>query len=208
MKTLYLIPARAGSKGIPGKNHKPLGGKPLILYSLELARELSADEHICISSDDETIGKIVKAEGYELPFARPAHLASDTAGSYEVMLHALDFYASRGINYDQLVLLQPTSPFRTKKHLQEALALYTPDLDIVVSVKISHANPYFILMEEDKDGWLQLSKPAIYARRQDAPDAYELNGAIYIINTSSLRQSPIAGFKKKEKIHNGRSVFY
>lgn len=199
MNTLYLIPARAGSKGIPGKNHKLLGGKPLILYSLELARQFAKDEDICISTDDEVIARTVKAEGYELPFVRPASLASDTAGTHEVMMHAIDFYAACGVQYERLVLLQPTSPFRTEKHLQEALAIYTPELDIVVSVKISHASPYLTLMEEDANGWLHNSKPSGFVRRQDAPEVYELNGAIYIINTASLRKSPIAGFTKKKK---------
>ena len=106
-KILFVIPARGGSKGIPGKNIKPLCGKPLIGYSIEVAREF-ADDDICLSTDDPAIAGVAEEQfGLRVPFLRPAELATDRSGTYGVLLHALDFYAARGRLYDTLVLLQP-----------------------------------------------------------------------------------------------------
>ena len=94
MKTLYLIPARGGSKGIPHKNIKLLCGKPLIQYSIEVARELADDMDICLSTDDSEIKGVAEGLGLRIPFLRPAYLACDTASSSDVIVHALDFYES------------------------------------------------------------------------------------------------------------------
>jgi CMP-N,N'-diacetyllegionaminic acid synthase len=193
--TLLLIPARAGSKGIPGKNIKLLGGKPLIQYTVETARAIATDDNICISTDDLSIVNVLKALGYNVPFVRPAHLASDLSGSYEVILHALEFYEKQGRTFEKLILLQPTSPFRTAKQVTEALALYTPSIEMVVSVKETRANPYYLLMEENADGWLEKVKSATFNRRQDVPVVYELNGAIYVINVEKLNRQPISSFR-------------
>ena len=124
MKTLYVIPARGGSKGIPGKNIKPLCGKPLIAYSIEVARALADDCDICLSTDSQQIADVAKNMGLEVPFMRPDYLATDKSGTYEVLLHAVQFYADKGIHYDTLVLLQPTSPFRTAADVQRAIDAY------------------------------------------------------------------------------------
>lgn len=197
--SLFLIPARGGSKGIPKKNIRHLAGRPLIEYTIEVARQLVDEENICVSTDDDEIKRIVEELGLPVPFLRPPELATDKAGSYEVLLHALDFYAARGKKYEKLVLLQPTSPFRTAKHISEAMQLYTEGIDMITSVKVSHASPYFTLMEEDQAGWLQKSKPVQFVRRQDAPEVYELNGAIYIINIISLQKCPISYFTRVKK---------
>ena len=126
MKTLYLIPARGGSKGIPHKNIRPLCGLPLIGYSINVAREFADDCDICLSTDDPEIAETARKMGLDVPFMRPDSLATDKSGSYEVMLHALDFYHNRGVDYDRLVLLQPTSPMRTADDVRRALELYTP----------------------------------------------------------------------------------
>jgi len=188
MRLLFVIPARGGSKGIPGKNIKPLNGKPLIHYSIDFARLFTEDENICVSTDSNEIKQAVEIIGMEVPFMRPAALATDVAGSYEVLQHALSAYSSRGIEYDALVLLQPTSPFRKKEHLDEALQLYTAGVDMVVSVRESPANPYYNLFEEDKAGYLVISKGnGTYTRRQDVPKVYEYNGSIYIISADALK---------------------
>ncbi len=187
-KLLFVIPARGGSKGVPGKNIKPLGNKPLIHYSIEYARLFTSDDNICVSTDSEAIAESAAALQLKVPFLRPAALATDTAGSYEVLQHALSFFSQLGKEYDAVVLLQPTSPLREKKHLEEALALYNDTLDMVVSVKISAANPYYNLFEENKEGYLGLSKgKGQFTRRQDMPEVYEYNGSLYIINCRSLR---------------------
>lgn len=198
-KILFVIPARGGSKGIPKKNIKLLDGKPLIVYALEVARKFTSDENICISTDDEEIISVVESYGYDVPFRRPPILASDTAGTYEVLIHAIEFYETKGLSFDTLVLLQPTSPFRNYRHIQEAMELYSTSLDMVVSVKESHANPYLTIVEENEEGLLQKSKPSNFTRRQDAPKVYEYNGAVYVINVQSLKNSPINQFTKVKK---------
>lgn len=201
MKKLVVIPARGGSKGIPGKNIKLLGGKPLICYAIDAARGVVDDSYICVSTDDSQIINVVERYGLHVPFKRPDYLATDTASTYDVLLHALDFYErQRDEQFDVVVLLQPTSPFRTEQHIQEALALYSEELDMVVSVKETDANPYYVCFEEDECGLLQVSKgDGHYTRRQDCPPVYEYNGAVYIINVNSLKRMPMSSFTKKKK---------
>lgn len=198
MKTLYVIPARGGSKGIPHKNIKPLAGKPLIGYSIDVARQLADDADICLTTDDPEIARTAESMGLNVPFLRPASLATDTCGTYEVLIHALDFYRDRGIDYDTLVLLQPTSPMRTADDVRAALALYSPDIDMVVTVKEAASNPYYNCYETDSDGFLHISKgDGGYTRRQDAPKVWEYNGAVYVINVESLRQMPLSAFTRR-----------
>lgn len=200
MKILVIIPARGGSKGIPHKNIKPLNGKPLIYYTIDVARGVVKDEDICVSSDDPEIIKCVEDYGLRVPFVRPAELATDKAGTYEVLLHALDSYEKRGRKYDVVLLLQNTSPFRTVSHVIEALSLFKPEIDMVVSVKKSSSNPYYNCFEEDENGYLHISKgEGCYIRRQDVPTAYEYNGAIYVINPESLKRMPLGKFTKRVK---------
>ena len=197
MKTLYIIPARGGSKGIPGKNIKPLAGKPLIAYSVEVARQLAPDCDICVTTDDLEIIATVENMGLKVPFVRPAELATDHSGTYEVLLHALNHYEQQGISYDRIVLLQPTSPFRTVDDVNNCLTLYTPDIAMVVSVKQASTNPYYNAFETDENGFLHISKgEGNYTRRQDAPPVWEYNGAVYVINAQSLRKMPLNKFPR------------
>lgn len=200
MKPLVIIPARGGSKGIPHKNIKELNGKPLIYYSIDIARELVADEDICVSTDDnEIIGKVLEY-GLKVPFKRPEYLANDTCGTYEVLLHALHHYEEIGRFYDPIILLQCTSPLRRVEDVKSALSLYTPDLDMVVSVKEAKANPYYNCFEENGEGLLELSKgTGNFVRRQEVPKAWEYNGAVYVINPLSLKKKPISKFEKIKK---------
>lgn len=198
MKTLYVIPARGGSKGIPGKNIKPLAGKPLIEYTIDVARALANDEDICVTTDDKAIIETVEKTGLKVPFVRPAELSTDQSGTYEVLLHALDFYESKGVHYDTMVLLQPTSPFRTTGDVKACLELYSDDIDMVVSVKQAATNPYYNAFEIDDNGFLHISKgEGNYTRRQDAPKVWEYNGAVYVINVDSLRKMPLGQFTRR-----------
>lgn len=200
MNPLVIIPARGGSKGIPYKNIKSLQGKPLIYYAIDAARYITDDAHICISTDDDKIVKTVEDYGIDVPFKRPDSLATDSAGTYEVLLHALNHYEQHGESIDVVILLQTTSPFRTGKHVEEALKLYHPGIDMVVSVKETDVNPYYVCFEENKDGFLHISKgEGNYTRRQDCPPVYEYNGAIYIINPNSLKSMPLNKFTKRVK---------
>ncbi len=200
MKTLFVIPARGGSKGIPHKNIKPLGGKPLIRFAIDCARALASDDDICVTTDDLEIIKCVEDYGLKVPFVRPDYLATDTIGTYEVLLHTLNYYENQGRKYDAIVLLQPTSPFRTKEDIEGAMALYSDDVDMVVSVKEAATNPYYNSFEEDENGYLVISKgDGHYFRRQDAPKAWEYNGAVYVINPQSLKGQNMSEFKKITK---------
>ena len=197
--TLAVIPARGGSKGLPGKNIKKLNGEPLINYTIKAAREVFPDDQIIVSTDDEEIKRTAENTGLKVPFLRPAELATDNAGTQEVLLHSLKFAENRGLNPEVIVLLQPTSPFREAAHIKEALELYSKEIDMLVSVKETGANPYYVLKEENKQGYLENSKPGNFTRRQDCPKVWELNGAIYIINVQSFKEGPINKFSKIKK---------
>jgi len=200
MKSLVVIPARGGSKGIPHKNIKLLNGKPLICYSIDVARQFTTDDNICVTTDDDEIIKVVEEYGLKVPFKRPDYLATDTCGSNEVIQHAYRFFAEKGIQYDAILLLQPTSPFRKVEFLKEAVALYDDSIDMVTSVKLSSCNPYYDGFEEDADGLLKISKgDGTIERRQDAPSVWQQNGSIYVINPKSLMEKGMAHFTKIRK---------
>lgn len=197
MNILYLIPARGGSKGIPHKNIKPLAGKPLIYYSIDVARELTTDDNICVSTDDDEIIKVVEDYGLKVPFKRPTELATDTASTNDVILHTINYYESIGKQYDVIVLLQPTSPLRKSHHIKEALSLYKSDVDLVVSVMESHAAT--VLCHENNEGYIELTFNKKIKRRQEVKQFYEYNGAIYIINSKSIMDKTMIGLNKKIK---------
>lgn len=200
MKYLVVIPARGGSKGIPHKNIKPLGGKPLIYYSIDVARQFTSDENICVTTDDAEIISVVEQHGLKVPFVRPAELATDTCGSSEVIQHAYQFFADKDVHYDAIVLLQPTSPFRKVEFIKEAVELYDEGIDMVTSVRPAACNPYYDGFEEDKEGLLKISKgDGTIARRQEAPKVWQQNGSIYVINPKSLVEKGMGGFTKIKK---------
>jgi len=205
MKPLIVIPARGGSKGIPHKNIKSFGGRPLIAWSiapaLELCRKQSIPtENIILSTDDDEIARIATTLGLPVPYRRPAHLATDTAGSREVMLHAMEYADTNSITYDCILLLQPTSPLRSLADIEGCLELYERERpDMAVSVKEASANPYYNCFETDPDtGSLHVSKGnGLITRRQDAPRAWVFNGAVYVINPASIRKMPIGAFPRR-----------
>jgi len=200
VRKLFLIPARGGSKGLPRKNILPLAGRPMIEYTLDAAKgAMEEGDEMCVSTDDSEIIGVVKDYGVEVPFVRPKELASDTAGSEDVIRHALDWYKDKGIGFDVVVLLQATSPLRNAQHVKEALAIWSPETDMVVSVKEADSNPYYVLFEEDKEGFLQKSKEGNFTRRQDCPEVYEYNGAVYVVNVSAVKKKGIVNFNKKRK---------
>ncbi|MDE6207501.1 MAG: acylneuraminate cytidylyltransferase family protein [Muribaculaceae bacterium] len=200
MKPLYIIPARGGSKGIPHKNIKSLGGRPLIAYTIDCATE--AAKHIggtiVLSTDDEDIAATARECGLDVEYLRPAELGLDTTGSREVMLDVMDWADSKGIEYNCVVLLQPTSPLRTYDDIEMSLVLFSDDVDMVVSVCPSDDNPYYNLFECTADGTLKVCKgDGLYTRRQDVPQVYKYNGAVYVIRPESLREMPMGAFPKR-----------
>ena len=200
MNILVVIPARGGSKGIPYKNIKPLNGKPLICYSIDVARQFTSDENICVTTDDDKIIEVVENYGLKVPFKRPDYLATDACGSNKVIQHAYKFYAAKGILYDAVLLLQPTSPFRKVEFLKEAVTLYDDTIDMVTSVKSAPCNPYYDGFEDNEEGLLSISKgDGTIERRQDAPKVWQLNGSVYVINPKSLMEKGLAHFTRIRK---------
>ena len=197
MTTLFLITARGGSKGVPGKNTKLLGGIPLIEYSIRDALSVAGNaSDVVVSTDSTEIAEVAGKAGATVPFLRPAELATDTAGSREVMLHAVDFMNEKGgKKYDCLVLLQPTSPFRNTDDIRKGLEIFERERpDMVVSVKPAATNPYYNAYETDTEGMLRISKgDGMITRRQDAPPVWEFDGSIYIIDPKALRKYPSLG---------------
>lgn len=197
-RPLVIIPARGGSKGIPRKNIKPFAGTPLIHYSIEAARAVAPDSHIIVSTDDEEIRTVAAQTGLPVPYTRPEALGGDTVGSREVMLDVMDYADRVGLDYDCVVLLQPTSPLRTADDVKRCLDLYTPDVDMVVTVAEAPCNPYYDCFETQPDGSLKVSKgDGLLTRRQDAPKAWQFNGAVYVINPDSLRRMPLGSFPRR-----------
>lgn len=195
--TLFVIPARGGSKGLPGKNIKDLCGKPLIAHSIDIARAFVGDEDICVSTDSEEIKQVVENYGLSVPFLRPDYLATDTATSNDVLIHAVNFFKQQGREYKKLVLLQPTSPLRTVDDVFGCIKLYREDIDMVVSVSKSHAPA--VLCTDDENGYIQLVYNKKATGRQQIQEMYEFNGAVYVMNIQSLLVKGIAGFTKKVK---------
>lgn len=196
--TLFVITARGGSKGLPGKNIKDLCGKPLIAYSIDVARAFTDDENICVSTDSEEIKQVVEQYGLKVPFLRPDYLATDTATSDDVLIHAVNYYSEQfGKSYKKLILLQPTSPLRTAEDVKGAMALYRDDIDMVVSVMKSHAPA--VLCQDNEDGFVQLTYNKKALGRQQLPEMYEFNGAVYVMSVDALLEKKMAGFTKKVK---------
>lgn len=200
-RTLVVIPARGGSRGIPGKNIKPFLGVPLIHYTIRIARSIFEDQDICVTTDSNLIKESVENIGLQVPFRRPNHLATDVVGTYEVLMHAINFYEKKSIKYEQILLLQPTTPIRNKEHILDMLKMKmdNPYIDMVVSVKESKENPYFTLFEENELGFIEKSKSGNYVRRQDCPKVYTLNGSAYLISIDSLKKGKIDRFKNVKK---------
>ncbi|MBF4470308.1 cytidylyltransferase domain-containing protein [Flavobacterium sp. HJJ] len=199
MRVLAIIPARGGSKGVPGKNSKLLGGKPLIAYSIEQAIASNSFAKIIVSTDDEAIAQIAIDFGAEVPFIRPSELANDTASSIDVVQHTIGFLASKNEFFDAVCLLQPTSPFREKGFITKAISKFSStDSDALVSVlPVPHEyNPHWIF-QADTSGMLQIATgdKEIIKRRQELPQAFFRDGAIYLTKLASIKKGTFYGEK-------------
>ncbi|MBP3535679.1 MAG: acylneuraminate cytidylyltransferase family protein [Muribaculaceae bacterium] len=205
MKPLYIIPARGGSKSIPGKNIKPLAGKPLIGYSIETALALATPDRVIVTTDSERIADVAREFGIARPHMRPAELATDTAGSREVMLDAMAEARRRGVDFDVVVLLQPTSPLRTADDVSRTLEAWRSDIDMAVTVCAAPCNPYYDCFETDADGFLHVSKgDGLLTRRQMAPPAWQFNGAVYAITPQSLAEKPLGAMTRRVPVEMSR----
>jgi len=200
IKVLGLIPARGGSKGIPGKNIKSLAGKPLLAYTVDSALESTLLTKTILSSDDQQIIDAALQTGLEVPFVRPSDLAADVSPTLPVVIHALDFFAQRGEFFDAVCLLQVTTPFRRKGLIDEAIRrLEESGADAVVSVlPVPHEyNPHWVF-EPTPSGLLSIAtgEQKIISRRQELPPAFFRDGAIYLTRTKVLlEQNSLYGDK-------------
>lgn len=189
MKILGLVTARGGSKRLPGKNIRVLGGRPLIAWTLNAAKESGVLESILVSTDDQDIAKVAMEWRGDVPWLRPAELATDTANSIDVVLHALDWFESVHSLLDGVMLLQPTSPFRTAETIRQAVELFTANGQRpVVGVSPVCVHPAWCFQVEHNSMTPMLGWDAINYRSQDLPPAYALNGAIYVATPAFLRQ--------------------
>jgi N-acylneuraminate cytidylyltransferase len=183
-KVLAVIPARGGSKGVPRKNIRPLAGKSLLAWSVEAARESRYIDRLIISSDDEEIIKVAREAGCEAPFVRPAELARDDTPGIEPVIHALQMLPG----YDYVVLLQPTSPFRTADDIDRCVELCARNgAPSCVSVTPPDKSPFWMYTLDAETRMAPLlPPPAGFSRRQDLPTVYALNGAVYVAETDWL----------------------
>ena len=192
-RVIATICARGGSKGLPGKNLRPLAGKPLIVHTIEQALACESIEGVFVSTDDAAIAEVATRAGAQVPYLRPAELATDEAPKLPAIEHLVTHLERGGMEVDTVVDLQPTSPLRRPQDIEAALAL-RDDADLVVGVTEPSHNPYYTLAESDAQGRLQPSKRANFVRRQDAPAVWGLNGSIYVWRRAALPKAIAEGF--------------
>lgn len=197
MKILAIIPARGGSKGVPRKNIKLLGDKPLIAYSIEAAINCKYITDVFVSTEDSEIANVVEKFGVRIPFLRPKELAQDTTPTLPVLQYTINELEKQGKVYDAICLLQPTSPFRTSVDLDKAIAKFIEkETDSLVSVlEVPHEyNPHWVF-ESNQEGNLAIStgEKDIIARRQELPKAYHRDGSIYLTKIDVLKKGSLYG---------------
>lgn len=190
-KVLAIIPARGGSKGLPGKNIKELCGKPLIAWSIEQAKSCSDIDRMVVSTDDKGIADVARKYGAEVPFMRPAELANDTASTTDVIFHAINWLKEhQDFQSEYILLLQPTSPLRIAEDIEGAIRmLKDKDAQAVVSVCETDHHPWWSSTLPENSSMKDFLRPEILNKcRQDLPVFYQLNGAIYLADTDYLHE--------------------
>lgn len=188
-RILALVTARAGSKRVPGKNLRSLAGRPLIAWSVETARGIADICEILVSTDDTAVAAAGRDAGALVPWLRPQELASDTASSVDVCLHALDWYEGQHGTVEGLLLLQPTSPFRSRETLSRGIAMfYASGRRPVVAVSPAPSHPFWCFRLDGQELRPYIEGADLRARSQDLPPAYVLNGALYLTEPQRLRQ--------------------
>ncbi len=196
MKTICVISARGGSRGLPGKNIRPMLGKPLIVWSIEQALATKEIDKVVVSTDSEMIAEIARAAGAETPFLRPEYLSTSEAGKFGVFKHALDA-CEKHYNefYDLYVDLDCTSPLRDVSDISACIAKFHErkihGVDGVFSICEARKNPYFNLLESNEEGALKICKklPGTVVRRQDAPAVFEHVASIYALSPDYIRRA-------------------
>ncbi|ADA66515.1 acylneuraminate cytidylyltransferase [Thermotoga petrophila RKU-10] len=189
MKIVGIIPARRGSKGIRNKNIVNLCGKPLIYYTIKEALKSKVIDKLIVSTDSEKIAKLAKSFGAEVPFIRPKELATDDAKGIDVILHAMNWFESRGEIFDAVLVLQPTSPLRSHEDIIKAVEVFLEKkANAVVSVcEVEHHPLWANVLPDDKSMDNFIRKEIRNKNRQELPKYYRLNGAIYLARWNYLK---------------------
>lgn len=192
MKRICTICARGGSKGVPGKNIKPLLGKPMLLFSIEVAQQSGLFDRIAVSSDSTQILELARKAGVTDIVERPLEMATDLAAKCPAIRHALLAVEERhGERFDVQVDLAVTAPLRLAEDIHGAVALLERSgVKSVITGTPARHSPYFSLVEEASDGSVSLSKKADIVRRQDAPRTFDMDGSIYVWDTAAFREDP------------------
>lgn len=189
MKSIAIIPARSGSKGVRDKNIRDLCGKPLMAYSIEAALESGEFDEVMVSTDSERYAELAGKSGASVPFLRSAKTAGDTASSWDTVEEVLAGYEAIGKTFDTFCLLQPTSPMRTKEDIQGAYDLFRTKADFaVVSVCETEHSPLWCGHLPDNGEFIDFLQQNSMKQRQAEGKFYRLNGAIYIVDTKRFRQ--------------------
>lgn len=192
MKILAVIPARGGSKGIPKKNIKLLGNKPLLQFTAEKALASKLLTQVILSTDSDEIAQVGKAIGLEVPFLRPQNLALDTTPTIEVLQHALAFYENQGVFFDAICILQPTTPFRDEGEIDKAIEKFkATNVDTLISVlEVPHQfNPHWAFEVDNQENLkIATGETKIISRRQELPKSYYRDGSIYLIKTNLIKE--------------------
>ncbi|WP_137938073.1 acylneuraminate cytidylyltransferase family protein [Chitinivorax sp. B] len=186
MTTLTLIPAKGGSTRLPHKNILPLGGKPLLAWAADAARQSGVCGRIIVSTEDEAVTSVAQQYGIEVPFIRPAELGRDPAGVVQVALHAIQALREQGDEYTRLIILLPTSPFRTADDIRQACALFEQQqAQFLMSVSPFDHTPFAAMKLED--GAVSPWFPDYFGRKsQEMPAAYRPNGAIHVLDVAAF----------------------
>lgn len=190
MKILAVVPARGGSKRIPGKNKRRLGAKTLVQWSIEAGQAIAEICDVLVSTDDEEIASLARQAGAMAPWLRPADLATDTASSVDVCLHALDWYENHRGAIDGVLLLSPTTPFRNVARMRAGIEMFKENTTrTILGVSPARSHPNWCFREEG-----DILKPfhdgaGLHLRSQDLPRAYVVNGSFYLIHPRLLREA-------------------
>ena len=212
MNCVAFIFARGGSKGLPGKNIRPFGGKPLIAWSIEHALAVEGIDRVIVSTDSESIALVARHHGAEVPFMRPAELARDDSPEWLAWRHALDFLRESTGSLPKLMVSVPaTAPLRTPLDIERCIDEYeNSEADIVVTITDAHRNPYFNMVKINKDGTVRLVNPPMSEifRRQDAPVVYDMATVCYVANPEFVmsRNSSFEGRVRAVHVPIERSI--
>jgi len=208
MTTIATICARGGSVGVPGKNIRPLLGKPLIAYTIEQALACREIDHVYVSTDSPAIAEVARTFGARVPFIRPAELATHTAPKLPVVRHLVEKVETSGIRVARIVDLDPTSPLRDQSDIAACLALLDERTDVVITGYESDKNPYFNMVEARADGAVGLVKipSGEITGRQSAPRVYAMNASIYVWHRHTLSKGLWDGFTRLHVMPRTRSI--